>query len=172
MKNLLSCLLLLFSMLSHASTLTTDRGTIVLPDEKGWEVSKDLFGIPFIFFSPEMNGERSNISFTATGVNSDIKLSDLKKDPKGYETIKNNWAKTIGATVTGFHPFKSWKNSEGHAVYQVGVNYKNENASYIEDSYYIDCRSKVYFAKSLRREENQPHAAVFSEMIQKMDCGL
>jgi hypothetical protein len=45
------------------------KGTrsIFIEEKAGWRLGKEMFGIPFWYFSPNSNGQRSNITFTDTG---------------------------------------------------------------------------------------------------------
>jgi hypothetical protein len=158
----------------HASTMSlqTERGKITIPELKNWELGKDMFGMPFIYFSPQQNGQRSNISFTATGVELESSLNDLAKDAAGYQKIKKDWANTVQAKVQGFTPYKQWKNNNGHVVHEVGFNYLHKNKNYVEHSYYINCRERLVYAKSLRLTSNADHQEHFKKLIQDMDCSL
>ncbi len=172
---LLFLLLLIFSTHSlvwaETQTLSTAQGRILIPILKKWELGKNLFGMPFLYFSPQTNGQRSNISFTDTGVNLEIDLSRLRANNESYHKIKNDWAQSIGGKIIAFHPFKIWKNDQGHAVHEIGVEYIHENKSYLEKSFYVDCKGKLIFAKSLRLKLNQEHQKDFDLLLNKLDCG-
>lgn len=172
---LLLIFLLIFSVNSlvwaETQTLGTAQGRILIPTLKNWELGKNLFGMPFLYFSPQANGQRSNISFTDTGVNLEIDLSRLRQNSESYQKIKKDWAKSVGGKISSYHPFKIWKNDQGHAVHEIGVEFIHENNSYLEKSFYVDCRGKLIFAKSLRLKVNQEHQKDFDFLMNKLDCG-
>ncbi len=164
--------LLSLSVVAATQTLTTKYGRIFVPDLKGWELGKNMFGMPFLYFSPQENGERSNMSFTNTGVDGELDLPSLGKNPENYHKMKKDWAETIDAKVLGFFPFKIWKNDQGHAVNEIGVEYSANGKAYVEKSYYIDCRGRLLFSKSLRLKVNEKHQSEFETLVKKMDCGV
>jgi hypothetical protein len=48
---------------AHAGSLELKKNTrsIYIEEKNEWRLGKDLFGMPFIYFSPQVNGQRSNI---------------------------------------------------------------------------------------------------------------
>lgn len=175
MKNI--AFIIAFGLFSEASfaalqTLQTERGRIFIPELQGWEMGKNLFGMPFIYFSPEQKGQRSNISFTSTGVEVRNELEGLGKDAGGYKKLKLEWAKKSGALAKEFYPYATWKNSHGHLVHEIGFSFVHEGKSYVEKSLYVDCRGKLIFAKSLRLSVNGIHDTDFKKLLQEMDCAL
>ena len=169
-----SLLLVLFTVQLQAAPLSleTAKGRIFIQGFSGWELGKDMFGMPFIYFSPQKNGQRSNISFTATGVDVEINLADLGKDKEGYQKMKRAWAQQVGALTQGFSPYKLWKNIHGHAVHEVGFSYLHDGKTYVENSYYVDCRGRLIYSKSLRLEANKEHEDSFNKLIKELDCAL
>ena len=165
-------MILSFSAYSSVQKLETEYGKIFVPELPQWELGKNMFGMPFIYFSPRANGQRSNISLTATGVDVEINLADMSKNPNAYKALKQRWAKEVDATPGAFIPYKSWKNEHGHAVHEIGFEYSHLGKSYVEKSFYIDCRSRLIYAKSLRLEQNSSHEVDFKKIVRELDCGL
>jgi hypothetical protein len=161
-----------FGVVAAPQTLATKYGRIFVPELKGWEMGKDMFGMPFLYFSPQENGQRSNISFTNTGVDGELNLETLGKDTAPYEKMKREWAETVDAKVSHFLPFRRWKNEAGHTVNEIGVGFVSEGKEFVEMSYYIDCRGRLLFSKSLRLRENEKHQKDFESLVKKMDCGV
>ncbi len=152
--------------------LETQFGRIYVPEQKGWELGRDMFGMPFIFFSPQVNGQRSNISFTNTGVDLEISLGVMSKNPDGYKKVKLEWSEEVNATPQSYLPYKRWQNEHGHAVHEIGFEYLHEGKAYVEKSYYIDCRGRLVYAKSLRLKVNAQHDKEFLDLIKEADCAL
>lgn len=152
--------------------LVTERGQILVPSLPDWERGENMFGMPFIFFSPRANDQRSNISFTATGVESDINLPSLGKNQDSYKKIKTEWAASVGGKAEAFIPYKTWKSKQGHTIHEIGVEFTHEEKRYVETSFYIDCRGMLIYSKSLRLKVNQDHQGQFGKLIDEMDCGL
>lgn len=152
--------------------LETERGRIFVPEQKGWELGKDMFGMPFIYFSPQTNGQRSNISFTTTGLDVEFNLAVMNKDKAGHQKLKREWAAEVLATPTGFIPYKRWANAQGHTIHEIGFEYDHEGKHYVEKSFYIDCRGRLIYAKSLRLKDNAAHDKEFTTLVKEMDCGV
>lgn len=169
-------MILLFVLISsqlHAATLTleTERGHVHIPEIPKWELGKNMFGMPFLYFSPQENGVRSNISFTSTGHETDGELNRLSENPESYKKIKSKWAESVAAKAVEFYPYKKWKNDHGHVVHEVGFSFLHESKHYIEKSFYVDCRGKVIFSKTMRLKDNENHEKDFRVLLNDMDCG-
>ncbi len=151
--------------------LKKNTRSIFIEEKSNWKLGKDLFGMPFIYFSPEANGQRSNISFTDTGAEVELDIKSLAEAQNDYQTNKKSWATQIGASVQAFSPYEVLINKHGHKVHKIGFSYLHGEDSYHEKSYYVECRGKIVFAKSLRTSQNEAHEKDFSELINTLDCG-
>lgn len=162
-----------FSFNVHAKTMELKKNTrsIFIEEKADWKLGKDLFGMPFIYFSPQVNGQRSNISFTDTGADLELDVKSLASSQKDYQQGRKQWAEQVGATPLSFHAYQVTTNKHGHKIHRIGFNYTHENKSYVEKSYYIECRGKILFSKSLRLSENESHDKDFNELISTLDCG-
>lgn len=158
---------------AHAKTLELKKSTrsIYIEELPEWKLGKDLFGMPFIYFSPTANGQRSNISFTDTGAEVELDIKSLASSQESYQKTKKEWAESVDASVISFLPYEVKVNNHGHKVHQIGVKYAHEGKTYEEQSYYIECRGKVLFSKSLRLTKNLKHADDFQGLISSLDCG-
>lgn len=160
------------SSASFAEELSHSGHSLFINNPQNWEIGKDLFGIPFILFSPQKNGQRSNISFAHTGAELELEVSALKKNQKQYQENKKNWAKIHSADIKGFLPYQSYLNHHQHRVHNIGFEYLHQNKHYVENSFYIECKGKVVFSKSLRLKSNEEHEAYFKSLINSLDCGV
>lgn len=169
-KTLLIAAMIIFSE-AHALELKSSSGTIFLPEKDSWTLSRDIFGIPFLLFSPKINGQRSNISFINSGVEVEIDVNALSSHQKEFQDNKKKWADSVGATINSFISYENFKNKNAHKVHHVGVSYTHENMSYVEKSYYVECKGKLIYSKSLHLKINEKHDQDFKEMIENLDCG-
>lgn len=158
---------------AYAKTLELKKSTrsIFIEELPEWKLGKDLFGMPFVYFSPQANGQRSNISFTDTGAEVELDIKSLASSQNSYQKNKKEWAESIDASITSFLPYEVKVNHHGHKVHQIGVTYVHDGKNYIEHSYYIECRGNVLYSKSLRLTQNQKHADDFQRLIYSLDCG-
>jgi hypothetical protein len=163
----------LFAHIAMAKTLELkkDSKSIFIEEKPKWKLGKDLFGMPFIYFSPKTNGQRSNISFTDTGASLELDMKSLSDGQGTFKTNKEKWAKTVGATPLEFTPYTMKVSKLGHRIHQIGFSYKHEDKEYVERSNYIECRGKIIFSKSLRLKVNEPHAKEFDDLLNGIDCG-
>ena len=164
---------ILFSQFVMAKDLYLPHksGNLITVEKDNWELGKDMFGIPYMYFSPKANGQRSNIVFAATGAEIAFDTSDIGNSIKKYEKIKKDWAAKNESKVTSYIPYRFWSNYHGHKVHQAGFSYEHEEKKYVEHSYYIECKGKMYFSKSLRLKENAKHEVDFEDLIKHLDCG-
>lgn len=166
----LICLLLNSSAM--AMELKYEGHSLFVDIPEKWQMGKDLFGIPYTFFSPQENGQRSNISFAPTGAELELDVVALKKNQKDYQENKKKWSETHSATLIGFIPYQSYLNKNDHRVHTIGFSYTHRDKKYIENSFYLECKGKIIFSKSLRLDVNQSHQKFFEEMINNLDCGV
>ena len=170
---LISFIVSTFSFGAIAKTMELKKNTrsIFIEPKKDWVLGKELFGMPFIYFSPQVNGQRSNISFTDTGANLELDIKSLAKSQIFYQDGKKQWAQKVGASPVAFSPYEVTINKHGHKIHKIGFSYAHKAKSYHEKSYYIECRGKVLFAKALRLSKNEQHDKDFNDLITGLDCG-
>jgi hypothetical protein len=172
-KSLLLILILsVFSLPLKAQVLELkkDSRSILIHKMEQWKLGKDLFGMPFLYFAPNENGQRSNISFTDTGAEVKLDIKSLASSQSDYQKARKLWAQTVGAKALAFLPYEVKVNQNGHKIHQVGFSYSHENKTYHEKSYYIECRGRIIFSKSLRLHENEKHERDFKKLIETLDC--
>src|SRR6478752_2991601 len=104
----LLCMVMPFSSAFGAKSLELKKESrsIFIEEKAGWTLGKDLFGMPFIYFSPEANGQRSNISFTDTGADLELDVNSLASTQEKYQSGRKNWADKVGAKPLGFLPYE------------------------------------------------------------------
>ena len=124
-----------------------------------------------MYFSPQENGQRSNISFTDTGAEVKLDIQTLAKTQDKYQVGRKKWAETVGADPLSFEPYEVKMNKHGHRIHRVGFNYAHVGKVYAEKSYYVECKGKILFSKSLRLEENAAHEKDFADIMSTIDCG-
>lgn len=164
-------IIVVWSGLLHAETLDfNSSGKLFAPLVKDWELKKNVMGFPFIMFSPQDHGQKSNLSFLASGENLQFDEARMKKEIDQYKEIKQKWADQIGAKITKVFPLESSLNSKGHKIHTVGVNYLFDKQNYMEKSFYLECRGKLYFSKSLMLMENSYHAKAVDQIMKELDC--
>jgi hypothetical protein len=100
-----------------------------------------------------------------------LDIQSLAKTQDQYQVGRKKWAETVGADPLSYEPYEVKINKNGHRIHRVGFNYAHEGKVYAEKSYYIECKGKILFSKSLRLEENAAHEKDFSDFLSTIDCG-
>jgi hypothetical protein len=175
MKNFFFLFVIILASFSESTQaksleLKFDTSIIFLQARPGWSLGKELFGIPFVYFSPQVNGQRSNISFTDTGAEIELDVQTIAASQNKYQETRKAWAQKVNAIALGFIPYQVKVNQHGHKVHSIGFLYQHEGKAYKEKSYYIQCRGKILFSKSLRLQENEVHEQNFDDLISGLDC--
>ncbi|MGE3609803.1 MAG: hypothetical protein AB7I27_09485 [Bacteriovoracaceae bacterium] len=158
-----------FAVAIERIELKDDYQTIYVDKINNWTMARNLFGIPFTFFSPKLHGQRSNISFTDTGVKLGLDKTSIS-DVKEYKRMKEKWSEQTDSVIITFLSFESYLNQFKHQIYKIGFIFQNEGKNYVETSYYIQCRKQIIFSKSLRLEANKEHEVYFNQLIQSLNC--
>lgn len=158
------------SLRADTHTLDNIRGTITIPQLEGWELAKNVFGMPYIYFSPKANGQKSNISFTHSGVEFPFRPEEMDESLVKYRKLKREWTEKVGAEFDSVLNHEVRETLLGHRVYQFGFTYTFNASDYIEKSYYIDCGGDMLFVKSLRLRVNEAHDAQFDQLIGGINC--
>lgn len=148
----------------------TIKGIIFLDQPEGWEVHKNVMGLPFVLFSPKENGQRTNLSFVPTSASAVMDVKGLKNDIGSYKRGKKSWASKVGATIDSYEPLKSFLNKHGNKVTKIGVEYTFKKKKYIEKSYYIECNGKLVHSKATLLRRNSQHTKSIDNMIQGVRC--
>jgi hypothetical protein len=171
MWKLVLCLgIISFNLQAKTLELKKNTRSIFIEEKAGWKLGKDLFGMPFVYFAPKKNGQRSNISFTDTGADLELDVKSLASSQEKYQSNKKEWAKKVGAIPLSYAPYEVSVNKHGHRIHEIGFNYEHEGKQYNEKSFYIECRGKILFSKSLRLSVNESDEKQFDDLISSLDC--
>lgn len=168
--SLLLCFLAL-PALADRLDLKQENKSIYIDEIKRWELKRDLFGMPFIYFSPQKNGQRSSISFTDTGAELELNTKDISSTQKKYQEGRRKWADSVDAKVLSYLPYKLSTNRLGHKIHRIGFSYEHQDKTYVEKSFYIECRGRIIFSKALRLTTNVDHDKDFNDLVESIDCG-
>lgn len=101
--NALLALMTLMTVTVHAKSLDLRKNSssIFIQEKPTWKLAKNLFGIPFLYFSPIKSGQRSNISFTDTGAKLELEIKALANSQKNYEKDRRPGQRKSG--LLSFH---------------------------------------------------------------------
>ena len=150
--------------------LKGSQGIVTVPALADWRLEKNVMGLPFVYFSPKLNGERSNLSIISTSSEIEFQSLKLKQDQKSYMAGKLAWAKKVNAEIIRQKPFKVWVNEFGLKVHQIGIEYRYNLKNYSEVSYFIGCEKRTLILKSLNLDSNSQHQRSFETIVNEINC--
>lgn len=150
--------------------LQGEFGGIHVPVVKGWTLEKNVLGLPYVYFSEHVNGQKSNMSLINSKSKIQLDEKSLKKDEASYLEGKKNWAKKVNAKIIKAKPYETFINAHGHKVHQIGVQYLFKKKLYSENSYYVECRDKTLILKSLNLVKNFKHQVSFNRIAKEINC--
>jgi hypothetical protein len=146
--------------------------TIHLKVPGDWQDVKDFMNAPLTLLGPERKGIRPVINFVSTGVGTGrVDESAFQGDVKSWQRGRQKFLKIQGGRLLEFYPYKdeSWKSGVKAHIY--GMRYQLGEAEIVSRSYYVECKSKLYIAKSLIRAENEAEfGPVALDTLRSFEC--
>jgi len=130
------------------TTIKHDQFSIDLPD--GWTELDDVMGIPLLLVGPMVTGRRPSISVSPTGLNArDLSLDRLKSEEKNFQKEKEEFLAQANAKILKFFPYEKSKWAKDIEVHVLGVEYEAAGLQFLDRTYYISCKGKLFHLKSM-----------------------
>ena len=171
MKPMLYLLILFFTNYLSAETFLMKTGhKITLNVPEGWETAKDLFGLPLTVLGPFANDSRPVLGIIPTKVMSEkMPENEFKKFFDDFRKEKEEWVRSNKGELLDFDPTKSveFKNARGHFI---GAEFKINNVSFLERSYYLYCKGELYNLKYSIRGEHKKYLSDLQRMVEDFKC--
>ena len=147
-------------------------GSVELTVPSHWQEVTDMIGMPLMILGPDNGATRPVLSVIPTG------NTQIKFDPTGLAATQEDFKKGRIAYVEGhdgevlsFDSYRkeSWKGvSEVHAI---GVHYEMNDTEYNEQSYYVVCKDKLYFLKTLIRSQDEKlYGSTLTTALRSFTC--
>lgn len=177
-KSMVLMLVLSFIPAAHAAVKTftfeegKDKESIKLQVPTKWQDARDLYGVPLFLLGPEKDGSRPTLAVTPTG------LAGLNFDEKGlektqdeYKKGREEWLKNNGGKSVSYLPYKAEKWGNVDVAHTIGFRYELDGQEYVEKSFYVFCKKKLYHMKSLMTSlQEKAHAKSMDETIRSFAC--
>lgn len=149
-----------------------DKDSIKLQVPAKWQDARDLYGVPLFLLGPEKDGSRPTLAVTPTGI------ADLAFDEKGldktqdqYKKGREEWLKNNGGKSVSYLPYKTEKWGNVDVAHSIGFRYELDGQEYVEKSFYVFCKKKLYHMKSLMTsQQEKAHAKSMEETIRSFAC--
>jgi hypothetical protein len=171
MKLLLISLILSSGALASTEIFSLASGhKITLKVPEGWAASKDLFGLPLTVLGPYVNESRPVLGITPTKLKSEkMPEADFKKFFDDFRQEKEGWVRSHKGELLDFDPTKSieFKNSRGHFI---GAEYKINNVTFLERSYYLYCKGELFNLKYSIRNEHRKYLSDLQKIVEDFKC--
>jgi hypothetical protein len=164
---------LLFPIGAMASTERFSLKTghqITLNIPQGWETAKDLFGLPLTILGPFSNESRPVLGVVPTKVKSEkMPEKEFKQFFDDFRKEKEEWVRSNKGELIDFDPTKSveFKNARGHFI---GAEFKINNVTFLERSYYLFCKGELYNLKYSIRDEHKKYLSDLQKMVEEFKC--
>lgn len=146
-----------------------EKGNIKVIFPNNWRATKDFMGMPLTLSGPMIKKRRAIITFTPTGLKKLKFELDEKKSQNDYILNRKKWLQKHKGKVDKFlkHESVQFNNSSG---YRVGYQYRINNLSFKESSYYLVCKNKFFHIKYLLSEGNFRYEKDVEKIIRSFDC--
>lgn len=148
--------------------------SIELPEK--WESVEHLYGMPLLFLGPISSKNehtfRPTISITDTGIKEVVFLDNEKeKNEKDFKKIKDDWLIERQGSVIEYLPYRHFDLQNGEKVRTMGVSYTLNGKSFVENTYYIDCKKTIINFKSIYlTEQNIIYGPIVNKILMSFQC--
>lgn len=162
----------LWTLPAQASTykFKSDKAKIEVP--KGWQNAEELFGIPLTILGPEKDGSRPVINVTPTGI-AQVKFDakELEKSQSEYRDGKKQWLDSMKGTAVSFDDYHTEKWTGIDEAHVIGFRYKVAEVEFTEKSYYVLCKDKLYYIKTLMRaSQEEASSSTVTQTVKSFKC--
>jgi hypothetical protein len=137
--------------LARAEKFALPSGTFEIEKPDSWQAAKDLYGMPLTLLGPSELGGRPVVSVTPTGKkNTTLDALSLKRSENEYRAGREEWLKTREGEPVAFFGYRTERlgDVDAHAV---GYRYRLGGTEFVENSYFVPCRSQLFHLKTLIR---------------------
>src|SRR6185437_989467 len=116
-----------------------------------WEDEKNFLGVPLIVLGPrDRDSSRPVVTVVPTGIDaSGFEDDSIKKEVRDYRKGREQYVKKHSGVILAFEPYRTESMADGVQGRSIGVRYKADGKTFIEKSYFLICKKKLYFLKSI-----------------------
>ncbi len=153
---------------SKPTSFNLNRGAVTIDVPVDWQSAPDLFGMPLVLLGPDNGERRPVITLTPTGIeNLNYDPKGLKNDQAGYKNGREKWLSKHNGKAVKFFPYENIKSKDSKQtgvtdIHKIGYEYQISGKEFIEESYFVTCKNKLYHLKSVL---NKKHEKQFSKII-------
>lgn len=169
-KYILIIILSSFTHLGFCDVFSLKNGKVELDVPSDWRSEKDLFGLPLSILGPAKNGARPIVSVSSTPLKKIMFEDNFQESFKDYKKGRMSFLKKHNGEILSFLPYKKVKWKGIQESHQYGYKYKVAGLSYIETSYYIKCREKLFHLKSMDRLSEQVNRDKIEKIVRSFKC--
>lgn len=136
-----------------------------------WQSMTDFFGVPVTFLDPQKPGSpRATIQVIPTEAQA-LKFDDseLSAFSKTYPERKRLWASKKSAAIQSLIP-ASYTELNGQRALTSGVAFHLDAVSFIEKSFFVNCKQKLYHLKLLAPAGDEVRIKTAEAVLRSFKC--
>jgi hypothetical protein len=142
---------------------------------KGWQIQRDLFGMPIMVLGPERDGERAVLSVQHTPLRNLRFDHELLSKTRGqYYEGRKQWIRSLddtGSRYLGGLPMQRLTWANGNDGFEIGFRYRMRGLDFEERSIQISCEKRVFLFKTLLSSKSpESDAKVLAKLVRELDC--
>lgn len=160
---------------SHASKWTRYQNyKIHLDAPEGWQIERDLYGMPIMVLGPERDGERAVLSVQHTpiyGMEFDHKL--LVKTKKQYYEGRKNFINSMNndSKFLSEIPYRHLRWTNGNDGFEMGFRYESRGITLEEKSIQVNCGNRLFLFKTLSSDKlPDADTKTLAKLVNELDC--
>ncbi len=160
-----------FSLWGGVEKFTLDGHKISITIPAGWESVIDLFGMPLVVLGPETNETRPAVMILSTNLSSkNVPQSELKNLFKGFRSEKEAWIKSHKGELVDFQGPTSVEIRKDLIGQFLNAEFKFNDVTFLERSYYLYCKDNIYNVKYSTRAEHAKLLPTIQNLMGTFQC--
>lgn len=142
---------------------------------EGWQIQRDLFGMPIMVLGPERNGERAVMSVQHTAIrNLKFDHPALSRTQGQYYEGRKRWIEELGdsnSRYLGGLPLERLSWSNGNDGFKIGYRYQMRGLEFQENSIQVNCGNRLFLFKTLTSTKSPAEdRQALAGLIRELDC--
>lgn len=176
LMNLSSSFLILFfgvllPLQATAATFKLKYSEIEMNIPSNWQSVEDLYGMPLMILGPEVEEKRPVISVVSTNIsNISFDKNSVKESSDSYTEGRKEWLAEKSGVLIKFIPYNelNWRNVE--QVHSIGYVYELNKHQFIETTYYVSCKNKLFNLKTLTTSNHTKYNSEMDKIMRSFKC--
>lgn len=159
--------LILLPLTLHAKSVNWKDVSFKIKVPEDWREVKDFYGIPVTLLGPSVSPKpRAVIQIIPTDLPpAKMSESEAKVFGEKYAEGRKKWINDQSGEIYDILPGKFEKDR-----LIAGVNYRINQKSYLERTYYVNCRKRLFHLKIILNFENRNELPESESIVRSFEC--